>query len=187
MNSILDVIANYTQLRRTGREWKGLCPFHSEKTPSFRVNEEKGLWYCFGCGEGGDLVHFIEKIEGIDFKGALEFLGIEGALPRPRRNRGHRERSVAIASWAEQTSRRVATRLRDIGQMIELTKGFEDPDLAKWKLASLEREWANLEQLDEDLFNPDFVMDLYQDRTIEGIVNDERTAIGLRDRRENEK
>lgn len=70
---ISTVILQYVpNLKRSGRNYFGLCPFHKEKTPSFSVNPELGLFKCFGCGEGGDVIKFLEKIEGLDFPNALE-------------------------------------------------------------------------------------------------------------------
>jgi DNA primase len=72
--SIQDIISPYVKLRRAGRSLVGLCPFHKEKTGSFHVSLERGSWHCFGCGLGGDGFSFIEKIEGVDFKGAMKIL-----------------------------------------------------------------------------------------------------------------
>lgn len=72
--SIVEVVNPYVKLKRAGRSMVGLCPFHKEKTPSFYVSPERGTWHCFGCGLGGDIFSFIEKIEGVDFKGALNIL-----------------------------------------------------------------------------------------------------------------
>ncbi len=72
--SIQDIVAPYVKLTRAGKSLRGLCPFHKEKTPSFHVSPERGTWHCFGCGEGGDGFSFIEKVEGVDFKGALKIL-----------------------------------------------------------------------------------------------------------------
>lgn len=71
---IADIVSPYVKLARAGRSLRGLCPFHKEKTPSFHVSPERGTWHCFGCGEGGDGFSFIEKVEGVDFKGALKLL-----------------------------------------------------------------------------------------------------------------
>ncbi|MBE3115096.1 MAG: DNA primase [Actinobacteria bacterium] len=71
---IYSVISNYVKLKKTGRNYTGLCPFHKEKTPSFTVDTSKQLYHCFGCGEGGDLISFIEKIENMEFIEAVEFL-----------------------------------------------------------------------------------------------------------------
>lgn len=71
---IYSVVSNYVKLKKTGRNYTGLCPFHKEKTPSFTVDTSKQLYHCFGCGEGGDLISFIEKIENMEFIEAVEFL-----------------------------------------------------------------------------------------------------------------
>jgi len=68
---IAAVVGQYVTLKKMGRNHKGLCPFHAEKTPSFMVNEELGLYKCFGCGAGGDVINFLMEIEGIDFIEAL--------------------------------------------------------------------------------------------------------------------
>jgi DNA primase len=71
---IVQVISEYTQLRRVGQRWVGLCPFHTEKTPSFSVNANEGLWYCFGCQAKGDVIAFVMEQEHDDFPGAVERL-----------------------------------------------------------------------------------------------------------------
>jgi DNA primase len=69
------VVSGRTQLRRTGARFTGRCPFHEERTPSFSVNAADKLFYCFGCGKGGDLVSFVQDTESLDFAGAIEWLG----------------------------------------------------------------------------------------------------------------
>jgi DNA primase len=72
---IVEVVSAYTQLKKSGgNTFKGLCPFHSEKTPSFSVDAARGLYHCFGCGEGGNIYHFIEKTESLSFPEAVEWL-----------------------------------------------------------------------------------------------------------------
>ncbi len=75
--NIIDVIGRYVQLKRAGSAYKGLCPFHGEKTPSFTVNESDGYYHCYGCGEHGDVFTFLQKIENIDFTTALSKLAEE--------------------------------------------------------------------------------------------------------------
>ena len=73
-NNIEDVVSSYVRLTRSGQNLKGLCPFHSEKTPSFTVFAGEGNFYCFGCGAGGDVITFIMKAENLAYPEALEFL-----------------------------------------------------------------------------------------------------------------
>ncbi len=71
---IVDVVGQYVQLKKSGKNYKGLCPFHGEKTPSFMVNQELQIFKCFGCNLGGDVFSFVQQIEGYDFRLALEVL-----------------------------------------------------------------------------------------------------------------
>ncbi|MBE3592892.1 MAG: DNA primase [Thermoanaerobacter sp.] len=73
-NDIVDVISEYVELKKAGKEFKGLCPFHREKTPSFMVSQEKQVYHCFGCNASGNVVTFIMDIENLTFKEAIEFL-----------------------------------------------------------------------------------------------------------------
>ena len=73
-NDIVDVISSYVGLKRAGSNMQGLCPFHSEKTPSFTVFTSKQGYYCFGCGAGGDVITFIRQIENLEYIPAIEFL-----------------------------------------------------------------------------------------------------------------
>src|SRR4051812_4030198 len=72
--AIEDVVGEKVRLARAGRNLKGLCPFHSEKTPSFVVYPNDGSYHCFGCGASGDAFNFLMKTDGLDFRGALETL-----------------------------------------------------------------------------------------------------------------
>lgn len=72
--SIEDLVGQYVQLKKVGRNLKGLCPFHAEKTPSFIVSPERQIAYCFGCNKGGDIFTFIQEVEGVDFNDALKLL-----------------------------------------------------------------------------------------------------------------
>jgi DNA primase len=71
---IVAVISEHVQLKRVGRRWSGLCPFHAEKSPSFSVNQEEGFYKCFGCGVGGDVITFVREIDHLDFVAAVESL-----------------------------------------------------------------------------------------------------------------
>ena len=95
-NNIEDVIGTYVTLKRAGSNRNGLCPFHSEKTPSFTVFPATKSFYCFGCGAGGDVVTFIQKIENLDYRDALEFLAKRAGVQIPQDARNdYPERGVS--------------------------------------------------------------------------------------------
>ena len=77
---IEQVVGKYVPLKKAGRVFKGLCPFHNEKTPSFTVNPERGIYKCFGCGEGGDIFDFTMKLEGLSFPEALKLLAEQAGV-----------------------------------------------------------------------------------------------------------
>ena len=79
-SNIVDVIGEYVDLKRSGSSFKGLCPFHNEKTPSFTVDDKKQLFHCFGCGAGGDVVSFIMQKEGLTYPESLEFLANKAGI-----------------------------------------------------------------------------------------------------------
>ena len=82
-NDITDIIGRYVQLRHRGRTPTGLCPFHSEKTPSFVVYPETQSFYCFGCGAGGDVITFIKRINNLDYVEAIKYLAAQAGMPMP--------------------------------------------------------------------------------------------------------
>jgi DNA primase len=81
--NLVDVVQQHVRLRKQGREFLGLCPFHQEKSPSFQVNEQKQSWYCFGCQKGGDVFTFVQEIEKTDFPGALRILAEQAGVELP--------------------------------------------------------------------------------------------------------
>ena len=78
---LIDVVSRYVHLKRSGSNYVGLCPFHSEKTPSFTVSSTKKLFHCFGCGVGGDVITFIMKVENLSFTEALKYLADLEGIP----------------------------------------------------------------------------------------------------------
>ena len=80
---IVELVGNYVQLKRKGRLYGGLCPFHSEKTPSFYVYPDTQSFYCFGCGAGGDAVSFTKRINSIDYIEAVKLLAQRAGMPEP--------------------------------------------------------------------------------------------------------
>lgn len=81
--NIADVIGQYVKLKKSGRGLMGLCPFHGEKTPSFSVSPELGVYHCFGCHEGGDVIQFVRKIENLDYVDAVKWLAQKAGMTVP--------------------------------------------------------------------------------------------------------
>jgi len=109
-NDIVEVIGAYFPLKRAGANFRALCPFHKEKTPSFNVNQQKQIWHCFGCGEGGDVFKFVMKYENLDFiasvKRLAERAGVRLELSEtPGRSASHDEKEALlklhdnVATW----------------------------------------------------------------------------------------
>ena len=82
-NDIVDIISQYVILKRSGRNFFGVCPFHKEKTPSFSVSPDKQIFHCFGCGAGGNVIHFISKIENVGFKESMQILAERANIKLP--------------------------------------------------------------------------------------------------------
>jgi DNA primase len=105
---MVELVGARTELRRAGGRYVGLCPFHDERTPSFSVNAEQKLYHCFGCGEGGDAIGFVQQTEALDFPGAVEFLAgrynveltREEEDPRAEERRRRRERLLKLLERA---------------------------------------------------------------------------------------
>ena len=89
---IVDIAGDYTKLRQAGKRHSGLCPLHKEKTPSFSVDPVQGLYYCFGCGAGGDAIDLHMKLSGDDFPAAIEALARRYGIPVPTRSAAARKR-----------------------------------------------------------------------------------------------
>ena len=88
---IVDVIKSYIDLKKAGRNFKGLCPFHDEKTPSFVVSPEREIFHCFGCNKGGDLIEFVKLYEGFTFPEVLRFLAKKAGIPLKNISRGEQK------------------------------------------------------------------------------------------------
>ncbi len=92
--NIVQVIQEYVPLKQAGTSYKGLCPFHSERTPSFHVNPERGIFHCFGCGVGGDVFKFLELQEKTAFPDAVRLLAQKFGLALPELSEGERKRQA---------------------------------------------------------------------------------------------
>ena len=95
-NDIVDVISQYVILKRSGRNFFGLCPFHKEKSPSFSVSPDKQIFHCFGCGVGGNVIHFVSKIENLDFRETLELLANRANIQLPTLDNSYQDNKKAM-------------------------------------------------------------------------------------------
>lgn len=138
--SIEDVISEYVQLKRAGRNWRGLSPFSNEKTPSFMVSPEKQIWHDFSSGKGGNMFSFVMEVEGLDFKGALELLARKAGVdldkyrgtPRsggPNKERLHQLLELAAKFYQVQFSQHTST-LRYVLEQ----RGFSKQTALEWQL-----------------------------------------------------
>jgi len=91
---IVQVVQDYVPLKKTGATWKGLCPFHGEKTPSFQVSPDKGFFYCFGCQVGGDVFKFVELQEKVGFQDAIRLVARRFGMTVPEASGGDETDSV---------------------------------------------------------------------------------------------
>ncbi|MBD0290773.1 MAG: DNA primase [Thermoleophilia bacterium] len=139
---MVDIVSARTALRRVGSRWVGRCPFHEERTPSFSVNAADKLFYCFGCGKGGDLISFVRESEGLDFAEAVEWLAARTGVqleyeedsPRAEAGRRRRERLLALLEaaavfysrhlWESSAGEDVRAYLRERGLREEVCRRF---------------------------------------------------------------
>ncbi len=153
--NIVDVVSEYVTLRRAGANYKGLCPFHDDKTPSFSVSPSKGVCKCFSCGQGGNAVHFIMEIEQLTCYEALKFLakkyGIEieekEMTEEQKQSISERESLFAVNEWAcDYFSKKLQNDIdgRTIGLAYFRSRGFRDDIIDKFKLGFAVDKWDEL-------------------------------------------
>ena len=141
---IVAVIQDYVSLRKAGASYKGLCPFHAEKSPSFTVNRDKGFFHCFGCQVGGDVFKFVELQEKLGFQDTVKHVAQKFGIPVPELEPGDGEiesaaereallkmHEVAAAWFAEQLNSPAGARIRDY---LQAKRGLTDATIAASKL-----------------------------------------------------
>jgi len=146
---IVAVISQYTQLQRSGTQWRGLCPFHTEKTGSFYVNAEKGVYRCHGCQVGGDIITFVREKEQLDFAGAVEFLANRAGvtLRYTERDEGEgRKRQARLLDVAERAAEWYHQRLRTspdaaAARSYLRSRGFDAGEVAHFRIGWAPDGW----------------------------------------------
>ena len=151
---IADVIGEYLQLRSAGGgNLKGLCPFHDEKSPSFNVTPARGMYYCFGCGEGGDVISFITKIEGLNFNEAVERLAKRAKIELRYAEGGYTKRAVsserarlleANQAAAQYYREQLGAPGARIGRELLAGRGFDQAAAEKFRIGYAPDGWDNL-------------------------------------------
>lgn len=151
-SDIVDIIGSHMQLKRAGSSWKGLCPFHHEKTPSFHVNPSRQTYKCFGCGAGGGVFRFVMDYEHVDFQTAVRRLAaranipVEEESPEDRHRRGERDRLLALhrdaAAWFHENLMRqkFAAHAREYLK----GRGIGSEVAARWQLGFAPDSWDAL-------------------------------------------
>lgn len=139
--SIEDVVGEYVELKRAGRNWKGLSPFSNERTPSFMVSPEKQIWHDFSSGRGGSMFSFVMEMEGVDFRGSLEILarkaGIDLEQFRGQYSGGggkEKERLYEALEWATVFYQRQLRANEDAIKYVRDRRGFSGETAAAWRL-----------------------------------------------------
>lgn len=107
-NDIVDIISQYVNLKKSGRNFFGLCPFHNEKSPSFAVSPDKQIFHCFGCGVGGNVFHFVSKIENIGFKETLEMLANRANITLPTLDNDQDNKTAHLKSRVYEINKQAA-------------------------------------------------------------------------------
>ncbi len=145
--NIVDVISGYLRLQKAGVNFKALCPFHNEKTPSFMVSPSRQSWHCFGsCGEGGDIFSFIEKIEGVEFPEALKILAEKAGVTLKYENQKSRSEKDKAYEICEKATQFFTASLNNANVILDYLhkRGLQDVTINEWRLGYAPDSWGSL-------------------------------------------
>lgn len=151
--SIVDVVGAYVKLTKSGRNFKGLSPFNKEKTPSFYVSPDRGTYYCFSSGQGGDHFNFVQKMEGVDFKGALKILADKAGIQlvpmtaQGKEARDARDRLFEVMARAETLYADHLRAGKDVpgsAYAYALSRGLNEDTINTWNLGYAPDGWRTI-------------------------------------------
>ncbi len=150
-SDIVKVISDYIKVQQSGANYKGLCPFHGEKTPSFYINTSKQIYKCFGCGEGGDVINFIMKIENLEFMDAVKLLakdcGVEINTNMDEQSKIRMEKIKKFQDLNTEAARYYFSNLikqKNYGYEYLRKRGLDDKIIKKFGLGYAPKSWTNL-------------------------------------------
>ncbi len=141
--SIVDVVTPYVKLVKTGKYYKGLSPFTQEKTPSFFVSPDRGLYHCFSSGKGGDMFTFVQELEGVDFRGALKILADKAGVPitnEPKEKKDLRDKLYALLDEAQEFYQTLFVKNKEVQKYVE-ERGVREETYKKWGIGYAPQEW----------------------------------------------
>ncbi len=147
--NILDVVGGYMKLTKTGINYRGICPFHAEKTPSFFVSPSRQTWHCFGCGAGFSIFDFVMKIEGVEFGDALKILARKAGVELKRENPQLRTERQRLYEICELATRFFEKQLfaGEVGKSAKdylLKRGITEDSIKKWRVGYSPDIWQGL-------------------------------------------
>ncbi len=144
--SIVEVVSQYVQLTRAGKSYRGLSPFNTEKTPSFYVSPDRGMYYCFSSGKGGDVFTFVQEMEGLDFRGALKILAERAGVELVEEDAGQRDRRERLYGLLESATRWFEAQRtgRPDAYAYLCERGLHDATIASWRLGYAPNTWQHV-------------------------------------------
>ena len=196
---IVAIIAEHTEIKRSGRQWMARCPLHGERTPSLSVAPEKGVYYCFGCQRSGDVITFVQEIEGLDFAGAVEMLASRAGIHLRYTSadesaaRSRRSRLLEAVAKARDFYHQRLLDGRDAGPARNYlrSRGYDGDLVRRWKLGWAPDGWDRLARhlglSDEDLRDSGLGLvnsrggqyDFFRSRVLFPIVDERGDVVGF--------
>ena len=155
--SIEELVGSYIELVKAGANFKARCPFHNEKSPSFFITPARGTFYCFGCGEKGDIFTFVEKFENQDFRGALKILADRAGVEIKREDPKVRDEREELFSALEQATLYFQRNLVKNTEALKYLhgRGITSKTMSEWRLGFAENDWRSLfENFSQKGFSP---------------------------------